>query len=170
GHERIARARKEKTGRFDDLRRLPLLLQWSWKASFPPAEPRCGICAETTRPVRPGRIFLQRRNRPHWRKEFSAQLHRLACAVCKEVITIHLCFCLAVRHARTRNAGETTNRTKSSHTAAKSGRWQAAWPPWRTRARPASNGTNSPSGSIGRRAGIARTKNRSPFLRHQPGD
>ena len=81
--ELLARAR-ETNRRRDDLRRLPLLLQWPREKSVWPAEPRCRNGAGTARPARTLGVFLQRRNRPRRRKEFSARLHRLARAVREE--------------------------------------------------------------------------------------
>ncbi len=44
------------------------------------------------------RLFLQRRNRPGRRKEFSAQPHRRPGAVCEKVTAIRHCFCGQSRH------------------------------------------------------------------------
>jgi small ligand-binding sensory domain FIST len=83
--QRTARARQKRFGRCARLRRLHLLLQWPRKKSFRCGQPRCRLDPKAARPAHPGRLFLQRGNRPRGREKFPARLYRRACAVCEAV-------------------------------------------------------------------------------------
>ena len=149
------------------------------KNLFGRAEPRRRTGAGAARPARPRRIFLQRRNRPGRRKEFSARLHRLARAVCEKVIDNSPLLLPGGASCSRGNAGRTTSGIESTRAAAKSGRRTAAGPSRRTRTRPRRADRAIPR----KRAGppptrlpktTARAKDRNTarlerFFRHQPG-